>query len=246
MDTDTRLDERPVREDVRRPTEAEAEAEKAAAEAQDRRVKRAERLNKIEDTELTPQQRLENLLANVRAGVQHNAPLSPSILTELESLVALGRGDKGENGDRANLVHHDLPRQVLVRREDGSVTQVHTAEQALEFANKMPAESVGHVYWEKAKVYLENAIETGERFHMEVAHNAFTTALRADRMLTPRDTNQSEFLADGRLREDSEDARFSHGNSELQRSGAASLDTGVAAHAGRQEVFGEVKPAPVI
>lgn len=239
MDPDTKLDERPVREDVRRPSEAEVEAEKAAAEAQDRREKRSERLNKIEDvTDLTPQQRLENLLASVRAQVQHNAPLSPSILTELETLVALGRRENGQDDKKVNLVHHDLPRMLQVHKDDGTTGQVHTAEEALEFANKRPGDSVAHVYWEKAKVYLQNAIETGQPFHLEVAWNAFQTALKADRMATPRDGNQGQFTADGRLREDSEDKRFSPGSKALQRSGEAPLDTGVSAHAGRDEVLG--------
>jgi hypothetical protein len=226
-------------------TKSPAEAEKAAAEDQDRRVKRAAKLNEIEEVkDLTPQQRLENLLASVRAQVQHNAPLSPSILTELESLVALGRNEKGQDDKKVSLVHHDLPRMLQVHKDDGTTGQVHTAEEALEFANKRPADSVAHVYWEKAKVYLQNAIETGMPFHLEVAWNAFQTALKADRMATPRDGNQGQFTADGRLREDSEDKRFSPGSKALQRSGEAPLDTGVAAHAGRDEVLGTPAPKP--
>ena len=122
---------------------------------------------------------------------------------------------------------------------------IFTAEEALKFIEGLPEDVTGRLDWKKTVYFLRTAIDSGLPFDMQVAANAFATAMRSERVLTPRQADQSKFLGDGRLRDDTIDARFGPENAAREpdfgdATGEAGADTGAAAHARRQEVFGPV------
>lgn len=143
--------------------------------------------------ELSPQERLEALLLSMRANYQHNAPISPGHIKELESIVAAG-------GGKVAVVTHDLAKHVLIAKPDGSVVVAYTAEDALDYVRSLPVEVRDLPYWVVAEKSLLAVIDSGG--DTGAATTAFAAALAEDRKTAPVTRKPDELLPDGRIRED--------------------------------------------
>lgn len=149
-----------------------------------------------EPAEETPQQRLEALLVSMKANYEHNAPVAPAHITELEALVALGRGDK------PSVASHPFGKYVLVAKPDGTAAVVWTAEQALDFVRALPDDVRNRPYWVVAEKLLLSAIDSTGDVTAAQAQIAFDDAISKDRAVTAIDRPADERLPDGRIRED--------------------------------------------
>ncbi len=143
--------------------------------------------------EPTVQERLEALLLSMRNNARHNAPVSPAHVAELESIVLAG-------GGKASVVTHDLTRHVLIGKPDGGIIVAYTAEDALDYVRKLPADVRDRAYWVVAEKSLLAAIDSGG--DAGAATTAFAEALAEDRKTVPVTRKPDELLPDGRIRED--------------------------------------------
>lgn len=191
-----------ARQRVQRQAEGQVAAQKAAdTKAESAKADRGANLTgpvkpKADPVkELSPQGRLEALLVSVRSQVKHNAPVSPSILAELESIVAAGRADK-----RA-IIRHDFAKYTLIPKDSG-VTMIHTVEEGIDFVRALPDEVRARPHWLEAERRLLLAIDSSEPSATAASQAAFEEALAEDRRATPLDREPDERLPDGRVRDD--------------------------------------------
>lgn len=154
--------------------------------------------------EPTPQERLEVLAASMQANYQHNAPISPSHIKEIQSLVSLGRGDKTVVQD-----HHEFPgsryhdnQSITVTAPDGTVTVVSTAEQALAYIRALPDETRNKPAWVAAERTMLNAIDSNDPRTLQEAYVSFSDAQAGDVKSSREAPTPLERLPDGRVRED--------------------------------------------
>jgi hypothetical protein len=107
--------------------------------------------------EATPQQRLEALLASIKANYAHNAPIAPAHISELDALVRLGRGDK------SMVPSHNFPNDVMIAKPDGTVAVVWSAEQALDYVRALPDDVRNRPYWVAAEKALLSSMMQFQR-----------------------------------------------------------------------------------
>jgi hypothetical protein len=144
--------------------------------------------------EATPQQRLEALLASIKANYAHNAPIAPAHISELDALVRLGRGDK------SMVPSHNFPNDVMIAKPDGTVAVVWSAEQALDYVRALPDDVRNRPYWVAAEKALLSAIDNSG--DVKAAQVALDDAISKDRADTTIDRPADERLPDGRIRDD--------------------------------------------
>jgi hypothetical protein len=161
----------------------------------------------VVEKELNPQERLEALLFSMRENARHNAPISPSMVKELEAIVSAGRGGKMtvRSGGRHVFPggrYHDNQSVVIKDKDSGEVKILGTAEDALAYMRSLPDEVRNRPKWIVAERSTLDALDSNEPRAYQAAYTAITEAQGDDEMVDAPEHDEIEKLPDGRIRED--------------------------------------------
>lgn len=172
-----------------------AEADKAAAEDQQKRVNRADVFSDTKTNELSPKDRLEAFLVSLRTQHKHNAPITPALVQELQSIVDAHNGNEKPVATTGPLPHNFL-RPILSRKDDGTQVSLITAEDGLKYMQEnVKRDPVNETYWAKTEEFLKVAIEDPTPFKLEVAARSLADSIAKDRSRKPADAVAREKVA---------------------------------------------------
>lgn len=164
-------------------------------------------LAKPVERDLNPQERLEQLLYQMRENARHNAPISPGHIRELEAIVAAGRNGKVPLRAGGRHVfpggrYHDNQSIVIKDKDSNEVKILGTAEDALAYIRSLPDEVRNRPKWIVAERSLLDALDSNEPRAYQAAYTAITEAQGDDELVDDPGHDDIEKLPDGRIRED--------------------------------------------
>jgi hypothetical protein len=142
--------------------------------------------------EPTIKDRASGLMAAMTDAQRHNAPITPWMLTELGAVVGQVTGNKAVAVPHLIMDARGLPDDIMLRKPDGTVTVVYSAEEALAYVRSLPKDVQARAWWVAADDALVAAIASVPGADVSPAIRLFTAALAEDRKLDAKPVTIAE------------------------------------------------------
>jgi hypothetical protein len=131
--------------------------------------------------EPTPEERARDLLATMTHSLRHNSPVTPLMVAEVSHLIGHISGQQVPA-----LLHHILDGRghaepISVRKPDGVIELIDTAEEALVYVRSLPVDVQARPHWRAADRALSEALTYVEGGDISPAVRIFQSAVDRDR-----------------------------------------------------------------